>query len=327
MARRASFASSFQRTLRAFTRAARAGVKAAVKQRPVARPARAAKPGERWISGIALHATGARRYQLFKPAGARRSERWPLLVLLHGCGQDAAAIARSTRIARLAARERFIVLCPEQDRLANPQGCWNWFELRSGRAVAEAALILAAIDQACGLHGADPNRVAIVGLSAGASMAALLAARHPDRFQAVVMHSGVAPGSAQSAATALRAMQGHGRLHALTAGTALPPLLVIQGDADAIVAPRNGRAAAQWWADAAVAPPGPARRVQRGQRRATRVTDFRVGGRLVATLCEVEGLAHAWSGGAVGLPYSDPKGPDAARMIWAFAMRAFKARV
>jgi len=320
MARRAPFTSSLQRTLRALTRAAQASVKAATKPRPAPR---APKPLQRWAHGIAMNAAGARRYRLFKPPGARKTHPLPLLVLLHGCAQDAAAIARSTRVHSLAARAGFIVLCPEQDRLANAQGCWNWFELRSGRAVAEAALIISAIDQACALHGADAERVAIAGLSAGASMAALLALRHPERFKAVAMHSGVAPGAARSAATALRAMQGHARLHALATATALPPLLVIQGAADAVVAARNGRATAHWWADAAHALPGPTRVVQRGARRAARLTDFRAGSRLAVTLCEVDGLGHAWSGGAAGQIYSDPTGPDATRMIWAFAARAF----
>jgi poly(hydroxyalkanoate) depolymerase family esterase len=319
MAHRALFGSSLQRTLRALGKVARAGVKAAM-----ATPAtpRIAKPGPRWIGGVAMHAAGARRYQLFRPPGARKSSPLPLLVLLHGCSQDAATIARSARIEGLATRAGFIVLCPEQDRLANAQGCWNWFELRSGRAVSEAASIVAAVDRVCALSGADPARVVVAGFSAGASMAALLGARYPDRFAAVAMHSGVAPGTAQSAATALRAMQGRAKPGALPTRAVLPPLLVIQGTADGVVAARNGRAAAQWWADAALASAGPERLLQRGQRRAARLTRFSAGTRLVATLCEVDGLAHAWSGGAAG-PYSDPAGPDAARMIWAFAARAF----
>ena len=323
MARRALFASSLQRTLRALTRAARAGVRAAAKKRPAPRTAKAPQRG---TGGIAMSSAGARRYKLFKPPGARKTAPLPLLVLLHGCTQDATAIARSTRVNSLAAREGFIVLCPEQDRLANAQGCWNWFELRSGRAVAEAASIVAAVDQACALHGADPGRIVVAGFSAGASMAALLGARYPDRFQAVAMHSGVAPGVAQSAATALRAMQGRGKLSALQTTTALPPLLVIQGTADAVVAPRKGHAAAHWWATAALAQARPARTVQRGQRRAATLTDYTASTRLAVTLCEVDGLGHAWSGGAAGQPYADPKGPDAMRMIWAFATRAFRAR-
>ena len=48
--------------------------------------------------------------------------------------------------------------------------------------------------------------------------------------------------------------------------------------------------------------------------------------RLVATLCLVNGLGHAWSGGAARHAYSDPKGPDASRMIWAFAAKQFVRR-
>ena len=323
MARRTLFGATLRRTLRALTRAASASVKTAVRKQ--ARP-RASKPSRGWTGGVALHAGGARRYRLFKPPGAGKSAPLPLLVLLHGCAQDAAAITRCARIQSLAARAGFIVLCPEQERLANAQGCWNWFELRSGRAVAEAASIVAAIDQACALHGADAGRVVVAGFSAGASMAALLGARYPGRFGAVAMHSGVAPGAAQSAAGALRAMQGRGRLSALQTTTALPPLLVIQGRADGVVAPANGVAAAQWWANASGAKATAARVVQRGQRRTAHITDFRAAARIAVTLCEIDGLAHAWSGGAAGQPYSDPKGPDAMRMIWAFAARAFAKR-
>ncbi|HRM68436.1 MAG TPA: PHB depolymerase family esterase, partial [Thauera phenylacetica] len=132
----------------------------------------------------------------------RSSERLPLLVMLHGCGQNAAAFARSTRMDRLASRERFLVLYPEQDLAANPQGCWNWYDTRSHRAEAEAATLIAAIDQACLLYPVDRGAVAVAGLSAGASMAALLAVRWPERFCAVAMHAGVAPGAARSAAGA-----------------------------------------------------------------------------------------------------------------------------
>jgi hypothetical protein len=34
-------------------------------------------------------------------------------------------------------------------------------------------------------------------------------------------------------------------------------------------------------------------------------------------------LGHAWSGGASGLPYSDPKGLDASRMAWSFMQKQF----
>ena len=143
------------------------------------------------------------RYRLYKPPGVLRSERLPILVMLHGCSQDAEALAASSRMNQIAARERFLVLYPVQDRFANLEGCWNWFDTRAGRAQREADALGAMIDRVCQTQPVDPARVALVGLSAGASMAALLAVRQPERYRAVVMHSGIAPGLAHSSATAL----------------------------------------------------------------------------------------------------------------------------
>ena len=283
-----------------------------------------------WLPGLAVGAHGARRFRLYRPPGVQPGERLPLLVMLHGCGQDANSFAASTRMNRIAMRERFMVLYPEQDRLANSQGCWNWFDTNAGRAYGEAALIMKAIDQACVLYAADRTRVAVAGLSAGASMAALLVARHPERFKAVVMHSGVPPGTAHSTLSALGAMQGRRTTRPLPAtdGAQLahwPPLLVIHGDADAVVSPHNGEAAVQAWADAGGAHASAARKVQRGKRHPMAVTEFKRKGSMVATLVAVKGLAHAWSGGASGKPFSDGQGPDASRMTWAFAAKQFRA--
>ena len=229
----------------------------------------------------------------------------------------------------MAVRERFLVLYPEQDRTANAQGCWNWYDTRTGRADREAASIDAAITQICLTQPVDAQRIAVVGISAGASMAALLAVRRPERFRAVAMHSGVAPGVAHSTATALSAMLGR-RVKAapaapLATGIHLPALLVIHGSADHVVAPSNGTEAARLWAEIEGAKPITVRSVQRGARYAMKVTDYRAPDRLVATLCEVSGLGHAWSGGAASQSYSDPKGPDASRMIWSFAAKQFAA--
>lgn len=278
----------------------------------------------RWAPGQVITAVGAQRYWLYQPPALQAGEFLPLIVMLHGCQQDAQGFAASTRMNRLAARERCCVLYPEQSRRANPQGCWNWFASRSGRAVAEVASILKAIDQVLQHHRIDPQRVAVAGLSAGASMAALLATRHPERFRALVMHSGVPPGMAHSSLTALAAMRGHGTAAPQQASTAWPPLLVIHGRLDTVVAARNGLMAAQSWATAAGAGAPATREMQRGQRHAVTLTDFKRKGRIVARLADVSRLGHAWSGGAAKQPFSDAQGPDASRMVWAFAAQQFR---
>ena len=286
-----------------------------------------------WLSGVAMGAAGGRPYRLFRPAGVRFGERLPLVVMLHGCHQDAKSFAASTRMNAVASRERFLVLYPEQSRLANAQGCWNWFDTSSGRAHAEAASILQAIDQVCMLYAADRGRVALAGMSAGASMAALLATRYPARFKAVAMHSGIPPGTANSSLSAVTAMRGHRQTRQLkdaaelATATRWPPLLVIHGSGDGVVAVSNAQAAAQQWAQAAGAREGLARELHRGNRHPMTVTDYKRSSReIVAKLIRVEGLGHAWSGGAANEHFSDLAGPDASRMVWRFAAGQFAAR-
>ena len=279
-----------------------------------------------WLSGVVIGPAGARQYHLYKPPDARIGADMPLMVMLHGCGQDARSFALSTRMNQLAARQGFLVLYPEQNRLHNPQGCWNWYDTDSGRAFSEAATLMLAIDQVIRLHAVDPARVAVAGLSAGASMAALLATHYPGHFRAIIMHSGIAPGTAHSAATVLGAMRGRRSTMPLAGECGqLPPLLVIQGRMDPIVVHSNGQASAQIWAEATGAGPGTPRLVQRGTRYPMTVTDFKRRGRMVASLCEIGILGHAWSGGAAGQPFSDVRGPDASRMAWTFALRQFRA--
>lgn len=342
--------SAYRRNLKAFARATRpvraakpvrakaVGVsRARPKAAPVVRTPRKPLPASgEWIAGIAPGPAGARRFHLYVPPGLAllSGEKLPLLVMLHGCGQTGRELAASSRMNRLAMRLRFLVLYPEQERLANAHGCWNWFDRRSGKADAEAATLLAAVDLVARRHPADMARVAVAGLSAGASMAALLAARYPDRFCAVAMHSGVAPGSAESAATAMAAMYGRREAHlpdppqtpaangAVLAP--LPPLLILHGDADHVVSVRNAAATAELWAQSLGARAGTVRTLQRGRRHAVRVTEYKARGRAQVTLREIVGLDHAWSGGAPGMRYSDPAGPDASALVWAFVARQFK---
>lgn len=284
--------------------------------------------GERWLAGVAVESAGTRRYMLYHPPQLQPGERLPMIVMLHGCGQDAEGFAASTRMNQIALREHVVVLYPEQDRLANPQGCWNWFDTKSGRAYREAELVMAVVEEACSLFPVDRGRVAVAGLSAGGSMAALLVTRYPEHFKAVVMHSGIPPGTADSVLTAMGAMQGRRATSPLdssvsTTAAPLPPLLVIHGTDDAVVDVRNGRAAAQIWADAAGARAASGRGVQRGARYPMKLTDFKHNGNTAATLAEVQRLGHAWSGGAAKQPFGDAQGPDASRMVWAFAAKHF----
>ena len=86
-----------------------------------------------------------------------------------------------------------------------------------------------------------------------------------------------------------------------------------------IVAPQSPHTDA-----AAGAAGGTARDVQRGERHAMAVTDFRHGRRTVAQLVEIGRLGRSWSGDFAGKPYSDSNGPDASRLAWALIARQWR---
>ncbi|MBC7617970.1 MAG: hypothetical protein H7293_03085, partial [Candidatus Saccharibacteria bacterium] len=62
---------------------------------------------------MSLRVAVTRRYYVFDGAESSRTES-PLLVMLHGCQQNAQEFSASTRMNRLAAQEGFRVLYPEQ---------------------------------------------------------------------------------------------------------------------------------------------------------------------------------------------------------------------
>lgn len=282
--------------------------------------------GGSWSEGRwGLGPMAMRHYRLFIPAGATARKPIPLLLLLHGCAQDSAAFAASTRCASLARDKGFAVLMPEQAREANPQRCWNWFgnPMQIG---LEAKILMAIVDHVQAAHPRLRGPLFALGLSAGGAMALTLGLQFSARFAAVGSHSGAAPFSAASALQAGQSMRGRRSPDAEAIvrhleGRAPPPLLLIHGDSDRVVDVGNARAAAALWLD--LQPEGRviaerSSSAQRGGRHAVRRTDWLAGGQPCVRLLEVAGLGHAWSGGAAGQAFSDPAGPDALRLAWQF---------
>ncbi len=316
-------------------------------------PASAAAPTTalapaRWLEGIAKNVQGRmlpwvlippeRRYRLYIPVGISDAQlharQRAMVVMIHGCRQDAETFAEATRMNAFADRDGFVVLYPHQSDLANLRRCWNWFEPQTLAGQGEVAILLTMIELAAKRANVDAAHILIAGLSSGGAIAALLAYLHPEQFAKVVIHSGLAPFSANSISSALAAMRDgptldlpaltrqYWRAHQLPP----PPLLIIQGDADATVNPSNADALLDLWASLNQAE-SPAPLVRAGSTTAaTESSRAFHATRLHApdstnTLAEqisITGLAHAWSGGDAAQPFNDAKGPDASSMIAAF---------
>jgi poly(hydroxyalkanoate) depolymerase family esterase len=304
---------------------------------------RIARPRESgWIRGLfpqAPRAGAAHRqqsYALYVPRGVKR--RVALLVMLHGCSQDAQSFAEGTRMNELAERRRFIVLYPEQSRRANPLACWNWFHRDPGGKGGEAARIAALVRSICLRYPIDRSRVYVAGMSAGGAMSAILALTHGALFAACAVASGVMYGAADSAAGAVRTLhEGSRRSPAALAeeAAAAPsralgfvPALVIHGAADSVVHPRNAdQISAQFsrFAELMSEPPRSlelaADRTIAIHDRPWRQRDYQRDGQLVLRELLIEGLAHAWSGGDSRHAFNDPAPPDASRLVWEFVSR------
>ena len=281
-------------------------------------------------------------YRLYLPSGSAGRDSLPLIVMLHGCRQDALSFAQGTRMNALAEEGRCAVLYPEQGRHSNPLRCWNWFDSASLEGRGEAALIAHLIDQVKDRRPIDPRRVYVVGMSAGGAMACILAVRHSRLFAACAIHSGMMYGAASSPMQALAAMRSGPSAASIDeawrivcetgeAEVALPTL-VIHGDGDATVNPVNAdRIIEQLRARAECIDPGAGalsasdeRRIDCGGR-TYRQQDYTRQGRIVLRRVLVEGLGHAWSGGDARYEFNDAAGPDAGRLILDFLFSAARA--
>ena len=255
-----------------------------------------------------------------------------LIVLLHGCTQDAQDFARGTAMNDLAEKYRCMVLYPEQISKANKARCWNWFEpghqrLDQGEPGMIAGLTQQVLASNPGAHGADPSRVYIAGLSAGGAMAAVVAGLYPDIFAALGVHSGLAAGAAQDMLSAFGAMRRGAK------GQTAPalPTIVFHGGADKTVHPANG----EHVSDAAMTALTAAGlslvksqsrigTVGADEQTTERIIYRTADGRSYVEHWRVDAGPHAWSGGNAAGSYTDPDGPSASAAMLTFFLQHSK---
>ncbi|WP_432559795.1 extracellular catalytic domain type 1 short-chain-length polyhydroxyalkanoate depolymerase [Granulicoccus sp. GXG6511] len=283
----------------------------------------------------------SRGFTVYVPYGLRRTSPAPLLMALHGCNQTAEDFAAITRFNQLADRHQFLVVYPEQARINNAQRCWNWAQAqnqtRYGGEPGSLAGIVQRMIKDRTRWRVDPARVYAVGMSAGGTMAMTLGATYPDLFAGVGVHSAPPFKSAATPAHALSAMQGlllPPPPPRLPQTQVLPPTVVFQGTLDGTVWPKNAqRIADQWLAhhDQAagigmrrrVGDPRAVRRPMasphtRTSRRGYSVRRWQAGRERMLELWLVDGLGHAWCGGAGDFAFSDRRGPRASTEMWRF---------
>lgn len=160
------------------------------------------------------------RFKAWVPVPEERTD-FPLVVVMHGCTQVIDCIDDEAGWFARAREHRFAVLFVEEPNAGNRSpllpglvmdpNCFDWFRPEDAVAgVGQPGEIVAAVKHLAGLVNPDTTlpanidltRVYVAGFSAGAGMAALLLATHPQVFAGAAAFGGPVVGLVKSFHTA-----------------------------------------------------------------------------------------------------------------------------
>lgn len=208
-------------------------------------------------------------YKLYVPDSYTPGQKLPLYLYLHGCGVSIDAVLTQAGLNAFAEENDCLVLLPQQSKLNNKSGCWNWFEpdrnttgnlTRSGGEPERLMTLLSEVRACCSV---DSDSIYVGGISAGGYMANVLAVTYPDIFSGVMVNSG---GAYCSNRTALEAFSQMYTGVEAASGMTVPelaedawshmgeyarvvPMVIVQGTKDNMVVYQNGLDAAKCWAE------------------------------------------------------------------------------
>ncbi|MNM98480.1 Esterase PHB depolymerase [compost metagenome] len=299
-------------------------------------------PGH-WDVGLYGNVYGSREYQVWVPADYNpQSQPLPLLLVLHGCVNGPNLMGEASGFNEVADVEGFITVYPRQNVTANPARCWNWqLPINQARGSGEASILAGIVEAVKAGYNVDPHRVYVTGISAGGAMTSIMLACYSDVFAAGAVHSGgmykgatTVSGSAYALlAGSIYSPDSNGRLAWQCSGSPSPrplPVLVFHGSADATVNPVNGQQAVRQFLqtndladdgfdnDSVKYVPTSTVNAQVPGGRSYTIDNYTYGGKTLVQHYVVHGMGHAWSGSDSGLPFTDPKGPDATLITWLF---------
>ncbi|GAA2446987.1 extracellular catalytic domain type 1 short-chain-length polyhydroxyalkanoate depolymerase [Streptomyces macrosporus] len=223
----------------------------------------------------------------------------PVVLVLHGCTQDATGFATSSGWRSYADARGFALVAAQQETANNASRCFNWFQSGdTARGQGEALSLRQMVAHTVAAVDADPSRVYVAGFSGGGAMAASLLAAYPDVFAGGAILAGVPHGCATSMVQAFGCMNPGTTKTAAQWGDLVrkqypgyggpwPTVSIWHGTSDTTVVPANaGESVKQWTnvhgtdatADGSASLPGGVTRKTYEGSGGTVVRDYRVSG-------------------------------------------------
>lgn len=295
------------------------------------------------------NAYGQYRSLVYVPGTVHPERPAPMVVVLHGANTTAEQQRAANLFDPLAARERFIVMYPdhETDRALgrHPLQAWRFYNpAEMQRDVGDTQAIAELTRQAMATWNVDPERVYIIGMSAGGWMTSIMGATYPDLYAAIGIAEAGAygiglAGLAQPLGPALLRPE----LLALAAHQAMGtharvlPVINFQGDNDAAATPASGAHAVQQWlmtnnlaASGSLYVPFPLAPTETIAVTPAGGYPYHIdiyrdaNGCRILEQVRIEQMAHYWPGGSDDpslAGFTDPQAPSGAELSWAFFKR------
>lgn len=281
-------------------------------------------------------------YQVHLPPDYDGRAELPVMMAIHGCGMTGFgwnSMKHTTQFNPLADREGFIVVYPTQRPFESAINCWNSADPRNQqRGGGEPDLLAGIAREVVDTYSADADRVHVAGASSGAGAAVILGATYPDLFATVTSVAGgeyglnrVDPDDPDATPPSETARQAWAQMADRERQV---PMLVIQGEADDVVAPIVAERLVEHWTvvndfvddglsnnslDLTESTESvPAAGNLHPYEHTTWVT---TNGRTLIEYYLVGSMEHAWSGPGGEGYFTDRDGPDAAELAWRFAQK------
>jgi|GEM_PF-584935 len=283
-------------------------------------------------------------YLVYTPSSYRPRQRLPLIVMLHGCQTTAYQQMEANLYNPLADKRHFVVVYPDVNpiEVAQPgptKNCWQYPNPQDWhRGEGDDAAVAGITRTVMRRWNVDPQRVYLMGMSAGAFLTADMAATYPDLYAAVGENAGADyedwECTIQDAVTPPVTVTAKDAYSAMGPRARIVPKIVIGGDADQGIPPACADRALQQTLrtnnlviDHSQTKPISltAATVQHRQKPggysytiSNYVDQY---GCVIGQRYLVHGMNHFWSGGSSNPKWkywTDPKGPSAALASWTF---------
>jgi poly(hydroxyalkanoate) depolymerase family esterase len=248
---------------------------------------------------------GNLRMFLYEPTGLDSTS--PLVVVLHGCTQNAKRVGNQTGWNKLADKYGFRVLYPQQKIWNNPGNCFCWYkrsDIEKGKGEAES--IHQMIEYVKANKAVDTAQVFITGLSAGAAMGVALMADYPQTFNAGAIFAGGPYKAATNIWTGMMAMYGwrvkkphewgnYVREQNTTYTGKYPRMIVYHGKMDVVVNRRNATEIVKQWTNLHGVSAEPTQIIKRfaGNKKIEKRIYGPVSDKPAVTYYRVKGMGHA----------------------------------